>query len=75
MGGNFSLPMVQWIYKRMTIEGFMTGTLAEARELMALARAGKVKAVPMQEKPMGETQKWIEELRAGKVVGRIMLAN
>ncbi len=32
MGGNFSLPMVQWIYKRMTIEGFMTGTLAEARE-------------------------------------------
>src|SRR6202789_3224309 len=26
-GGNFSLPMVQWIYKRMTIEGFMVGTL------------------------------------------------
>jgi alcohol dehydrogenase len=75
MGGNFSLPMVQWIYKRMTIEGFMTGTLAEAKELMTLARAGKVKAVPMQEKPMGETQTWIEELRAGKVVGRIMLAN
>jgi len=23
MGGNFSLPLVQWIYKRMTIEGFM----------------------------------------------------
>src|ERR1700755_2150263 len=75
MGGNFSLPLVQWIYNRMTIEGFMTGTLAEAKELMTLARAGKVKAVPMQEKPRGETQKWIEELRAGKVVGRIMLAN
>ncbi len=75
MGGNFSLPMVQWIYKRMTIEGFMTGTLAEAKELMALARAGKVKPTPMQEQPMAETQKWIEELRAGKVVGRIMLTN
>ena len=75
MGGNFSLPMVQWIYKRMTIEGFMTGTLEEAKELMALARAGKVKPTPMQEKPMGETQKWIDELRAGKVVGRIMLSN
>ena len=23
MGGNFNLPMVQWVYKRMTIEGFM----------------------------------------------------
>jgi D-arabinose 1-dehydrogenase-like Zn-dependent alcohol dehydrogenase len=44
-------------------------------ELMTLARAGKVKPVPMQEKPMGETQKWIDERRAGEVVGRIMLAN
>jgi D-arabinose 1-dehydrogenase-like Zn-dependent alcohol dehydrogenase len=75
MGGNFSLPMVQWIYKRMTIEGFMTGTLAEAQQLMALARAGKIKAAPMKEEPMGEVQKWIDELRAGKVVGRIVLSN
>jgi D-arabinose 1-dehydrogenase-like Zn-dependent alcohol dehydrogenase len=75
MVGNFSLPMVQWIYKRMTIEGFMTGTLAEAQELMALARAGKIKPTPMKEEPMGDVQKWIEELRAGKVVGRIVLTN
>src|SRR3954464_848232 len=47
MGGNFSLPMVQWVYKRMTIEGFMVGILAEAKELMALARAGKIKPTPM----------------------------
>jgi alcohol dehydrogenase len=75
MGGNFSLPMVQWIYKRMTIEGFMVGTLAEAHELMALARSGKIKPTPMKEQPMGEVQKWIDELRAGKVVGRIVLKN
>ena len=75
MGGNFSLPMVQWIYKRMTIEGFMTGTLAEAKELMTLARAGKIKPTPMKEEPMKDAQKWIEQLRAGKVVGRIMLKN
>lgn len=75
MGGNFSLPMVQWIYKRMTIEGFMTGTLAEGRELMDLARSGKVKPTPMKEEPMADAQKWIDQLRAGKVVGRIMLKN
>jgi D-arabinose 1-dehydrogenase-like Zn-dependent alcohol dehydrogenase len=75
MGGNFSLPMVQWIYKRMTIEGFMVGTLAEAHELMALARAGKIKPTPMKEEPMGDVQKWIDALRAGKVVGRIVLKN
>ncbi|MGA7807278.1 alcohol dehydrogenase [Bradyrhizobium sp.] len=75
MGGNFSLPMVQWIYKRMTIEGFMVGTLAEAHELMALARAGKITPAPMQEEPMGDVQTWIDALRAGKVVGRIVLKN
>jgi len=75
MGGNFSMPTVQWIYKRMTIEGFMTGTLAEAKELMALARAGKVKPVPMKQEPMAKVQTWIDQLRAGKVVGRIMLVN
>jgi D-arabinose 1-dehydrogenase-like Zn-dependent alcohol dehydrogenase len=75
MGGNFNLPMVQWVYKRMTIEGFMTGTLAEAHELMALARSGKIKPTPMQEEPMADVQKWIDALRAGNVVGRIVLKN
>lgn len=75
IGGNFNLPMVQWIYKRMTIEGFMTCTLAEARELMELARAGKVQPTPMREEPMTDVQKWIDELRAGRVVGRVMLTN
>ena len=75
MGGQFTLPMVQWVYKRLTVEGFMVGTLAEAHELMALARAGKIKPTPMREEPMGDVQKWIDELRAGHVVGRIVLKN
>jgi alcohol dehydrogenase len=75
MGGNFSLPMVHWVYKRMTIEGFMVGTLSEGHELMALARAGKIKPTPMREEPMADVQKWIEALRDGKVVGRIILKN
>jgi alcohol dehydrogenase len=53
----------------------MVGTLAEGHELMALARAGKIKPTPMQEEPMADAQKWIDRLRAGKVVGRIMLTN
>ncbi|OJU25117.1 MAG: alcohol dehydrogenase [Nitrobacter sp. 62-13] len=75
MGGNFNLPIVQWIYKRMTIEGFMVGTLAEAQELMALARSGKIKPTPMREEPMEDAQKWMEQLRAGKVVGRVLFKN
>ena len=75
MGGQFSLPMVQWVYKRMTIEGFMVGTLAEAHELMALARAGQITPTPMREEPMADVQKWIDALRAGEVVGRVILTN
>jgi alcohol dehydrogenase len=75
MGGTFTLPVLQWTNKRITVEGFVTGTLDEAKELMALARAGKVAAPPMSEQPMAEAQAWIDALRAGKVVGRIMLAN
>jgi hypothetical protein len=29
----------------------------------------------MREEPMGDVQKWIDELRAGKVVGRIVMKN
>jgi alcohol dehydrogenase len=29
----------------------------------------------MREEPMGDVQKWIDELRAGHVVGRIVLKN
>ncbi|ABD87861.1 alcohol dehydrogenase [Rhodopseudomonas palustris] len=75
MGGSFTMPMVNWIYKRMTIEGFMTGTLTEAKELLELARAGNIAPTPMQEQPMAEVQTWIDELRAGHVVGRIVLTN
>ena len=69
MGGNFSLPMVQWIYKRMTIEGFMVGTLAEAQELMALARAGKIKPTPMKEEPMARRPEMDRRI-AGRKSGR-----
>jgi alcohol dehydrogenase len=75
MGGNFSVPLVQWVYKRMTIEGFVTGTLDEARELLDLARTGKVTPPPMVERPMAEAQRYFDELRNGKVGGRIVLAN
>jgi alcohol dehydrogenase len=75
MGGDLNLPVVQWAHKRMTIEGFMVGTLAEAHELMTLARSGKIRPAPMREEPMGDAQKWMEQLRSGKVVGRVMFKN
>jgi propanol-preferring alcohol dehydrogenase len=59
--------------KAMAIEGTLTGTLAEAQELLALARAGKIPPIPIRERPLAEAQAALDDLRAGKVVGRLAL--
>jgi D-arabinose 1-dehydrogenase-like Zn-dependent alcohol dehydrogenase len=74
IGGGFATPAAMFVLRAMTIEGSMTGTLAEAKELMTLVRAGQIPAVPVAERPFGEAQAALDELRAGRVVGRVVLA-
>ena len=74
LGGNFATPVAMFPLKAMTIEGTLTGTLAETNEVMALARAGKIAPPPMSERPLGEAQAALDDLRQGKVVGRVVLA-
>jgi D-arabinose 1-dehydrogenase-like Zn-dependent alcohol dehydrogenase len=60
--------------KAMTIEGTLTGTLAEARELIDLARTGKLTAIPTHDRPLSQAQAALDDLRAGRVVGRTVLS-
>jgi D-arabinose 1-dehydrogenase-like Zn-dependent alcohol dehydrogenase len=73
LGGNFSIAAAMIAIKAMTIEGTLTGTLAEARELIDLARSGKISPIPTHERPFGEAQAALDDLRAGRVVGRTVL--
>jgi alcohol dehydrogenase len=73
IGGTFTTAIAMFPLKAMTIEGTMTGTLAEAEEMMALARAGKVPAVPITERPLDAAQASLDDLRNGRVVGRVVL--
>jgi alcohol dehydrogenase, propanol-preferring len=73
LGGMFSMAAAMFAIKAMTIEGTLTGTLAQARELIELARAGKIAPIPTHERPFGEAQAALDDLRAGKVVGRTVL--
>jgi alcohol dehydrogenase len=73
LGGNFPLPAAMFVLKAMTIEGTLTGTLQEAHELLALAKAGRLSPPPMTERPLSEVQSALDDLRGGRVVGRIML--
>jgi alcohol dehydrogenase len=74
LGGTFSIAAAMIPIKAMTIEGTLTGTLAEAREVLDLARAGKIAPIPMHERPLVEAQAALDALRAGRVVGRTVLS-
>jgi D-arabinose 1-dehydrogenase-like Zn-dependent alcohol dehydrogenase len=74
LGGSYATAAAMFVLRAMTIEGVLTGTLAEAEELMALARAGKAPSVPIAERRLGEAQAALDDLRAGRVVGRVVLA-
>jgi alcohol dehydrogenase len=73
LGGNFPLAATMFVLKAMTVEGTLTGTLTEAKELMTLARAGKVAALPIEERPLAQAQASLDDLRGGRVAGRVVL--
>lgn len=73
IGGTYTTPIAMFPLRVFGIEGTMTGTLAEAHEMMALARAGKIPPVPIFERPLSAAQASLDDLRGGKVVGRVVL--
>jgi D-arabinose 1-dehydrogenase-like Zn-dependent alcohol dehydrogenase len=73
IGGGYSTAVAMFPLKAMTIEGTQTGTLAEARELLDLVRAKNVRPPPIEERPLGQAQKSLDDLRTGRVVGRVVL--
>jgi len=74
LGGTFSTATAMFAIKAMTIEGTLAGTLAEARELLALARSGRVTPIQTRNRALGEAQAALDDLRAGRVLGRTVLS-
>ncbi|MGE0005210.1 MAG: alcohol dehydrogenase catalytic domain-containing protein [Parvibaculaceae bacterium] len=73
MGGKFTLPVPMFPLRELTICGSYVGSLAEARELMALARTGRIRPIPVDERPLAAANAALDDLRAGSVTGRIVL--
>jgi D-arabinose 1-dehydrogenase-like Zn-dependent alcohol dehydrogenase len=70
----YATPIAMFPLRAMTIEGTLVGTLDEAREMLALARAGKVPPVPIIDRPLKEAQATLDDLRNGRIVGRVVLS-
>src|SRR5215471_8202591 len=73
IGGAYSTAVAMFALKAMTIEGTTTGTLAEARELIDLVRAKRIPPPPITERQLGYASQALDDLRAGRIVGRVVL--
>lgn len=72
-GGAAQLPVPLLPLKAATVAGSYVGSLAEMRDLMQLAKAQKLPALPVASRPLHEAGDVLAELKAGKIVGRTVL--
>ncbi len=75
LGGAYATAVAMFPLKAMTIEGTSTGTLAETRELIDLVRKENIAPPPIAERPLDQAQATLNDLRAGRIVGRVVLTN
>lgn len=74
MGGRMSMPLPMFPLRALTVSGSLVGSPGDFAETMALVRAGKVDATPVQVRPLAEANRVLDSLRAGEIVGRAVLA-
>ena len=73
LGGGYATAVAMFPLKAMSIEGTQTGTLEDARELIDLVREKKIAPPPIAERPLTAASQTLDDLRAGKIVGRVVL--
>ena len=73
-GGELVHPLPPIAQRGIGIVGSYVGNLQELKEVVALARKKKLKATPVTTRPAGEVTAILEDLKAGKVLGRVVLA-
>jgi D-arabinose 1-dehydrogenase-like Zn-dependent alcohol dehydrogenase len=72
-GGEITLPLPPIAQRAIGIIGSYVGTLQELREVVALAQDGKLKATPVEVRAMRDVNRTLDELKAGKILGRVVL--
>jgi D-arabinose 1-dehydrogenase-like Zn-dependent alcohol dehydrogenase len=58
--------------RAITIQGSYVGNLAELEAVVALAKSGKLKALPTQTCGLSEVSGVLDQLKAGTVLGRVV---
>jgi len=72
-GGELVHPLPPIAQRAIGIIGSYVGSLQELKEVVALAKKGKLKPLPVATRPGAEANAALEDLKAGRVVGRVVL--
>jgi alcohol dehydrogenase/propanol-preferring alcohol dehydrogenase len=72
-GGSIELALPLLPLRAISLIGSFVGSLAEMQELMALVRAGRVQEIPLQVQPLALAQQTLDQLKQGRVIGRVVL--
>src|SRR5947207_10082044 len=72
-GGDITLSLPPFPMRAITIQGSYVGSLPEMRELIELVRRTGLPPVPVATRPLDDVNAVMSELRAGKIVGRVVL--
>ncbi|WP_324741382.1 alcohol dehydrogenase [Tsuneonella sp. CC-YZS046] len=72
-GGDYPLSLAGMIFKPRSIVGSITGSRQELREVLELARSGKLQPVPIRCLPKDSANEALDLLEEGKVTGRLVL--
>ena len=72
-GGEITLPMPPIAQRAVGIIGSYVGNLQELKEVVALAKKKKLKPTPVETRPAREVNRTLEELKAGMILGRVVL--
>ncbi|HUQ25508.1 MAG TPA: alcohol dehydrogenase [Burkholderiales bacterium] len=72
-GGELVHPLPPIAQRAIGVVGSYVGNLQELKEVVALAKKGKLKPMPVATRPAAEANRALEDLIAGKVLGRVVL--
>jgi alcohol dehydrogenase/propanol-preferring alcohol dehydrogenase len=72
-GGRLDIPLMTFPGQGVAILGNFVGNPKELREVVALAKAGKLQPIPVERRPKSEATRTLRELRDGKITGRVVL--
>jgi len=72
-GGDLTISLPPIPMRALTIQGSYVGSVPEMQELMELVRRTGLPDVPVTTRPLDDVNAVMDELRAGKVIGRVVL--